>query len=130
MRQYFYLLPALVFILNSCGKDSAPTPTTPTIFSVPERTLTEGSAVAEKTINIQRSGNTTDRIEIDYTLTEGSAKNEVDFQLTPGTIVFEAGATSASATITVVGDSNLELTEYLILNFTFDGSAKEYRIEI
>jgi hypothetical protein len=129
MRQQIYLLPILLLFTN-CGKEASPEPKKPTVFSISEKTLTEGTGVNEKTINIQRSGNTIDRAEISYTLTEGSAKNETDFQLTPGTIVFEAGASSATATITVIGDANLELTEYLILSFTFDGSVKEYRLSL
>jgi beta-glucanase (GH16 family) len=130
MRPKFYLLPALFIILINCGKESTPEPKKPMVFSIPERTLTEGSAVSEKTINIQRSGNTADRTEINYTLNEGSAKNGTDFQQTPGTIIFEAGASTATASITITGDTNLELTEYLTLSFPYDGTVKEYRIEI
>ena len=95
--------------------DDSPTP----ILSVSDGQTDEG-IVGEKpsvTFNLQLSSPPAEQITVDFATVDGTAESSnLDYLATNGTVTFLPGQQTASVTVTVVGDTNVETNETFFLN--------------
>lgn len=93
----------------------------PTLVSVVASTATANEqGPVNGVFTITRSGDTSVPLTINYTVA-GTATSGADYVALPGSVTFQAGASSTNITVQVIDDSVTELTETVILNLT--GSA-------
>ncbi|MBD0324947.1 MAG: CHRD domain-containing protein [Pyrinomonadaceae bacterium] len=64
-------------------------------------------------ITVNRYGNTSNAVSIDYTTIDGTASEQSDYQLASGTLTFAPGQTSRTFSILVTDDAYVEGTETL-----------------
>ena len=82
-------------------------------FSTASYAAAESSGVA--TITVQRSGNTTTEVTVNFLTTDGSATQGDDYTNTTGTLTFAANETSKTFTIPIVPDVLVEGNETVTL---------------
>ena len=95
--------------------DDSPTP----LLSVSNAQTEEGISGERPsvTFNLTLSSPPTELITVDYATGDGTASStDLDYLSTNGTITFLPGQQTASVTITVLGDSNVETNETFFLN--------------
>ena len=113
---------ASAYIDDDDGTTAAPATT---FFSVDSLSLYEGNAVTPAVFTVRRYGNTSTAMTINYK-TSGSATADVDYESVPAlparTLTFEAGATSKTVTVNVLGDTNSEKDE--TFNLQISGQPK------
>ncbi|HXD33524.1 MAG TPA: Calx-beta domain-containing protein [Pyrinomonadaceae bacterium] len=117
---YFYRVTAV----NSAGEGSycrefqlaGAAPTSTIQFSATGNSSTEGCSAA--TVNITRSGATSEAATVDYATTDGSAKQKSDYAVAAGKLVFNPGETSKSLKILLTDDGYAEGTETLTVNLS------------
>jgi Ca2+-binding RTX toxin-like protein len=79
--------------------------------------ITTGVTANPGTFTLTRTGDLTQAITVNYTLS-GSATNGSDYSSLPGTVNFAAGVSSATVTVTPTDDNIFEGTETAILTLT------------
>jgi hypothetical protein len=57
------------------------------------------------TITVKRSGGSASGVSVDYTTSNGTATDGVDYTATSGTLIFTAGQTSRTFTVPIINDS-------------------------
>jgi large repetitive protein len=112
--------------LNVTDKDGATTTTTqqitvtalPTI-TINDPTITEGnSGTTNLTFTLTLSQASTQTVSVNYNTSNITALSGSDYTATSGTITFNAGETSKTITVAIVGDTTAEATETFALNLT------------
>ncbi|MFT5326217.1 MAG: disulfide oxidoreductase YuzD, partial [Planctomycetaceae bacterium] len=95
--------------------DDSPTP----ILSVSDGQVDEGIA-GEKpsvTFNLRLSSPPAEQITVDFATADGTAESSnLDYLATNGAVTFLPGQQTASVTVTVLGDANVETNETFFLN--------------
>ncbi|MCU1267608.1 MAG: hypothetical protein JWM21_3926 [Acidobacteria bacterium] len=91
-------------------------PTSTIQFSAASSSATEGCSAA--TITVSRSGDASGAATVDYTTTDGSAKQKSDYELAAGRLIFNAGDTSKTFKILITDDGFAEGVESLTLNLS------------
>jgi hypothetical protein len=74
-----------------------------------------GSKTVEFTVARDGAGGA---FSVDFTTADGTAAAGVDYQSTAGTLTFEAGQTTATVSVTVLGDTQAESDETFFLNLS------------
>ncbi|HXD33525.1 MAG TPA: Calx-beta domain-containing protein [Pyrinomonadaceae bacterium] len=85
-------------------------------YSASTYSTTEGCVAA--TITVVRSGANTSTSTVDYSTTDGTAKQKSDYELAAGRLVFNSGETSKTFKILVTDDGFAEGAENLTLNLS------------
>jgi hypothetical protein len=91
-------------------------PTSTVQFNAASTSAVEGCIAA--TITVTRTGDSSAGATVDYTTTDGSAKQKSDYELAAGRLVFNAGDTSKTFKILITDDGFAEGTESLTLNLS------------
>lgn len=88
--------------------------------TVTDVTVSEGdSGTTPATVTISLSGASENLIEVDYETEDGSATfDDADYNSRTGTLAFNAGVTSRTLDINIVGDETDEDQEFLFLNIS------------
>ena len=95
--------------------DSASNPT----ISISSATVTEGNTgYTPATFTITLSQSSTQTVTVNYSTTASSATGNVDYVATNGTLTFSPGQTSKTVTVSVIGDTAVESTEYFYLDLS------------
>ncbi|MEO0845347.1 MAG: Calx-beta domain-containing protein, partial [Cyanobacteria bacterium J06648_1] len=74
----------------------------------------DGNNLINFTVELSQASS--DRLEIDYTTADGTAKADLDYIPQAGTLVFEPGETSKAIAVEVIDDQEIEGTEALAVN--------------
>lgn len=91
-----------------------------TVLNVTATTPTANEAgPVNGVFTLTRTGDTSVPLTVNYTVS-GTATSGTDYTALPGSVTFQAGATSTNITVAVLDDSEAEFTETVIL--TIDGS--------
>jgi hypothetical protein len=91
--------------------DAPPPPTLPTL-SITDVTVTEGNkGTTNAVLTISLSAPATSDITVRVTTVDGTAKAKTDYKALATTITIKKGATTATVTIQIVGDTVAEPTE-------------------
>jgi len=70
------------------------------------------------TIDVQRLGDTTNMIAVDYTSSDGSANAPADYTAATGSLTFNIGESSQSFTVLINADDNSEADETVLLTLS------------
>ena len=110
----FAVAAACLTLISACDDDDDPSgPDQPSVqWSVASQTSAEN--VATVTVTAQLSESHTSAVSVPFTLS-GTGATPADFTVTASPLTIAAGQTSASATITVVDDTDDEQDETIIL---------------
>jgi large repetitive protein len=107
MRRCF---PATVTIIDD---DPAPS------IAINDVTLAEGNAgTTAFNFTVTLSAASSANISVDYATANGSAAAGSDYNATAGTLTILAGATTATITVPVIGDTAIEPNETFFVNLT------------
>ncbi len=112
--------------LNVTDKDGATTTTTQQITVAPlptitinDPTITEGdSGTTNLTFTLTLNQASTQAISVSYNTSNITALSGSDYTATSGTITFNAGETTKTITVAIIGDTIAESTETFALNLT------------
>jgi Tol biopolymer transport system component len=80
-------------------------------FSTDSYSVGEGAGSA--TITVNRSGDTSGAVTVDFATSDGTATQAKDYEVASGTLSFAAGDTSKTFTVLIVDDANVENNETL-----------------
>ena len=111
------LMGAAVFGLQGCssgGDDTPSTSVTVTGGSVTEGDTGTQSITFTVTTSVAAGASTT----VDYATSDGTAVAGTDYTATTGTLAIPAGATNATVTVDVIGDTAFEFDETLTLTLS------------
>lgn len=93
-------------------------------LSIADLSLPEGSAGAVMAkLKVRLSAASADTVTVQYATADGSATAGSDYKARSGTLTFAPGATSASISITVNGDTVAEADETFVVNLSNPGNA-------
>jgi hypothetical protein len=92
-------------------------------FAEPLYAVDESSGTI--TITVTRTGDTSGAVSVDFATADGSAVAGLDYTATSGTLNFAAGATSATFSVSVLGDSDFEGNETILLSLSNPSSGAE-----
>ena len=92
-------------------------------FSADSYSVAEGEG--KVTIEVQRSGSLSQSVEVNYTLSDGTAVAGADYAAVPGTLTIGAGETSNTFSIDIVDDDLHELPETFRVTLENPGNAFE-----
>jgi len=100
--------------------DSTPPPPGTITISVAGATVTEGnSGTTQATLTLTLSSAASSAVTVQYATTNGTATTaDNDYTSADGTVTFTAGETQKTITITVNGDTKVELDEIFTVNFS------------
>lgn len=97
-----------------------PTPS----LSIDDVTVTEGnSGTTNAVFTVSLSEAAGRQVTVDYTTADGTATAGSDYQSTSGTLTFDAGETSKTVTVVVLGDTATESNETFYVNLTNPANA-------
>jgi hypothetical protein len=101
-------------------------------FSVSDVTITEGNstgATKQATVTVRLTAKSTEWVAIAYTTSDGSARKDVDYFTSPGTVWFAPGVVAQSVAIPIVQDTIGEATESFFVDFTavINGASSQAR---
>ncbi len=85
----------------------------PVVSVVASDPITAESGFDPATLQLARSGDTSEALTVNYTLS-GTASNGVDYETLSGAVVFDAGSANALVSISPIDDTVAELTETVI----------------
>ncbi len=102
---------------------SAPVFPTPSI-SIKDVTVTEGdTGTTDATFTVSLSEAIGRQVTVDYATADGTATASQDYTATSGTLTFNAGETSKTITVPVIGDTTTESNETFYVNLTNPSNA-------
>ena len=96
--------------------DNDPVPANTVSFSQGEYTISEDGG--EAIITVTRTGNPPEPAQVQYTVTDYSARAGTDYTSTSGTLAFAPGQNSETFTVPIVNDDLVELDESLQLTLS------------
>jgi len=107
----------------SLNGDDEPVPVLPTL-SVGDASVVEGSSgTKQMTFTVSLSQAATGPVTVNYATANGTATAGQDYVAKSGTIIFAAGETQKTISVTVNGDKVVELNETLALNLSAPAGA-------
>jgi hypothetical protein len=112
-------------LFTGCGQDVE---TNITGFFIENIKIAEGNALETQTLEVNVKGTLQSDVIVSYQLKEGTAKFDVDLKSTSGELTFLANQPTAQASVQIIGDQYLELTESFDLVITYNN--KEYPIKV
>ena len=91
---------------------------------ISDATLREGnSGVTNMVFALRLSHASPQRVEVNYSTTDGSAKAGEDYQEASGTAVFAIGGTNSSISVPIMGDRLIEASERFFVTLAFPTNA-------
>ena len=97
--------------------DNDPIPPGSAVLTVTGASKREGGAgTTTLTFSVARSGETTTAVDVDFAVSDGTARAPTDYTATTGNLAFAADQTEGTIDVTVHGDGTLEHNETLFLS--------------